>query len=110
MKIKYLNKTLINIPTIIENRDFYNISFRLNRNINYNEYNLLCNVGNINNLKIIISNQYKFNIINNYIYKYNLINYKKYNSYYLEEYNLIKNGLFEKKINSAMFILNLYDN
>jgi len=106
-KIKHSNKILIDIPLIIHKYNYENVIFELKRNINLEENNLLWNLNNINDIKIIMSKN-NFDLIDNYIYKYHLIYYNDLNIYHLKETNILEHRNFSKTLNSCSFLLNLY--
>ncbi len=102
MKLYYLNRILINIPsTIITFKSNHNVIFKLNNNIDNKD--LLWNVENINLIKFnIIKNN--ITIADDYIYKYHLI--KHDNIYKLSKTKFIINT-YSKNLNSCWFINSL---
>ena len=106
MQLNYGNKILINIPFKIINFSSNKIIINLTKNLNYEDKEILWNVDDITKIKINI-NKNNYELLNDYIYKFNIINYDKTNIYYINKNKIFIND-FSKKLNSILFINNLY--
>lgn len=106
MRFLYQSKELLFIPSVIYiNKNHIQIS--LHKNIDVKMKDILYNVDNVNDIKLVLNfNSSSLNIINNYIYKYHII--KNNNSYNLSK-NKITTSLttFSKTLNSIWFLNNL---
>jgi len=103
MKLIYLNKNLIYIPSVILQVKTNNISIKINSNINFirNEIDILIKpIENISSLKL---NLYNFD---DYLYKFNLSKFDN-NLYIIQKIPEYLLNYQYKNINTLTFIKNL---